>query len=124
MKIWESGRATPHIEDIKAGLKTVEGRLFRDKFAKYRVGDQIHLREDVYDMNGKLLREIPDQVRVEITKLEQFPTFKRMLDQVGFKKFLPRAKSLEEAVNEYKKFYDSEDEAKYSVIAIHIKLLK
>ncbi len=124
MKTWEAGRESSLLEDINRGTKTIEGRLYRGKFAKYRAGDRISLRSDVYDHTGKLVKEIPDQALVEIVKLEKFNTFKEMLTAVGYLNVIPRAASLEAALDEYKKFYTPQDERKYGVVAVHIKVIK
>jgi len=54
MNTWESGRESNLLDDIIAGRKTIEGRLNRDKFAKYTVSDQVWLRRDHRDANGIL----------------------------------------------------------------------
>ena len=120
MNIWESGRATEHIQDIIAGTKTLEGRLNRSKFAKYNTGDIIHLREDVYDNNDKLVKELKNRVTVKIAKIGAYPDFRTMLEHVGYSNALPRANSLNDAVNTYRKYYPIADEQKYGVLAIHI----
>lgn len=123
MNIWESGRATEHIQDIIAGTKTLEGRLNRSKFAKYKPGDIINLREDVYDNNGKKVKEIKNKVTVKITKIGAYPDFETMLEQVGYKSALPRASSLSDAINTYRKYYPPTDEQKCGVLAIHITVI-
>lgn len=93
VKIYESGRESSLLADIKAGTKTIEARLNRSKFALYKPGDQAWLREDFYE-NDKVIRSIPRQVLVEVIKIEKYPDFKTMLDMVGFKNVNPRAASL------------------------------
>lgn len=46
--IYESERETSPLTDIKAGTKTIEARLNRGKFALYKFGDHVWLREDFY----------------------------------------------------------------------------
>lgn len=121
MTTWESGRATEHLNDIIAGLKTVEGRLNSGKFAKYKPGDTINIREDIYNLNGDLIKEIPNRCIVEIVKIGVYKDFYSMLLDIGFKKALPRAISLDEAIDTYHQFYSLSDESKYGVLGIHIK---
>ncbi len=123
MKTLTAGREKSLLEDIKAGDKTVEGRLYRDKFALCVVGDHVSLRADTYNKNGELIKEEPDQLLVEITKIERFDSFAEMLTSVGYQKVIPRAKSLEEAIEEYKKFYTQEQEKAFGVVAIHIGVI-
>lgn len=123
MKTWQAGREKSLLDDIKGGTKTVEGRLYRDKFAEYKVGDQVSLRADTYDADGTLLKEEPNQALVEITKIERFATFADMLSQIGYQKVVPRAESVEQAIAEYAKYYSPMDEDKYGVVAVHVRMI-
>jgi ASC-1-like (ASCH) protein len=123
MKTHEAGRESSLLSDIKTGRKTVEGRLARGKFLEFKVGDTIRLREDFY-RDGQLITSIPDRARTEVTKVEKYESFEEMLEDVGFEKVIPRAGSVKVALEECRKFYGVDDEAKYGVLAIHFKLLK
>lgn len=122
MQTFESGREASLLVDIKAGLKTIECRLNRGKFADYQVGDQVFLREDTYE-NGQIVASRPRQVLVEVSQIEQFPSFEQMLVSVGYEKVVPRATNLLTAVDECYKYYSPEDERQYGVLAIHFNLL-
>ena len=117
-----AGRRTPYIEDIIAGLKTVEGRLNRDKFSRYRPGDLVYLREDRVLADGNVV-EIPNRILVSITRVDVYATFAGMLAQVGLAPVLPRAKSFATAVSEYQAIYTDADEANYGVLAIHFEVV-
>lgn len=69
--MYESGRESSLLADIKTGAKTIEARLNRSKFALYQPGDQVWLREDFYE-NGKEVYSNPRQVLVEIKKIEKY----------------------------------------------------
>ena len=118
----ESGKATPYIEDMLSGKKTVEGRLARGKFLNFHVGDIVNVREDLYE-NDVEVGTIPNRMMVKITKVDAFPTFDAMLKAIGYVSAIPRAMSHEEALAEYHKHYRSEDEQEYGVLAIHFKVL-
>ncbi len=122
MKIYESGRESKLLDDIRKGLKTVECRLDRDKFADYQPGDQVWLREDIYK-DGKIVKSIPKQVLVEVTKIEKFPTIRELMESVDFKNVVPRAGDIDEAVAQAKQFYSDEDEAKFGTLAIYFRIL-
>lgn len=124
MKTRQSGREVSLIEDIRKGKKTVEGRLCRSKFVKYKVGDRVNLRADVYDADGELIQEIPDQAMVEIASIQKLSDFDEFLRTVGYKKAIPRASSIEEALAVYRRFYTLDDERKYGVLAVHIKSIQ
>ena len=118
---YESGRKSSLLADIKAGTKTIEARLNRDKFAEYKPGDRVWLREDFYE-NGKIVRSIPRQVLVYIQKIEHYADFKTMLTNVGFQRVVPRATSLRDALAECLSFYTPEQEKQYGCLAIYFKV--
>lgn len=123
MTTWESGRESALLDEIIAGRKTVEGRLSRGKFAEYKVGDIVKLRRDVRLPDGMLQDGEPDAARVEIVAIRQYPDFLSMVTAEGFEKVIPFAKTAQEAASEYNKYYSAEDQAKYGVLAIEIKVI-
>lgn len=122
MSIYESGREATLLQDIKAGRKTVECRLNRGKFSQYQPGDQVFLREDTYE-DGQIVASQPRQAFVEVTKVDQYPTFKAMLESVGYQIVVPRAVDFDEALAECYKYYSPADESQYGVLAIHFHLV-
>lgn len=124
MTIWESGRETELLDDIIAGRKTIEGRLNRDKFAKYVVGDTVLLRRDFRDENGDMQSGYPRAAKVVVTGIRHYKTFIDMVTTEGFKKVIPSAVTAQSAANEYNKYYSATDQAKFGVLAIEISVLK
>ena len=94
---------------ILNGTKTVEGRLNKGKFAAAQVGDHVLVN---------------DVVEFVITGKNQYATFKEMLEQEGVAKVIPDAKSVEEAVQVYYKFYTPEQEKEFGVVGIKIELFE
>lgn len=123
MNTWESGRESKMLDYIIDGRKTVEGRLNRDKFAKYQVGDHIWLRRDYRDENGILQDGKPHAAQVEIIAIRHYKTFFDMVTREGYEKVIPNSSSAQEAADEYNKYYSTEDQAKYGVLAIEVKPL-
>jgi ASC-1-like (ASCH) protein len=123
MNTWESGRESNLLDDIIAGRKTIEGRLNRDKFANYTVGDEIWLRRDHRDNNGILHDGEPHAGLVKIVNIRRYKTFLELTTSEDFKKVIPYAKTAKQAADEYNRFYSNEDQAKYGVLAIEIKYL-
>jgi ASC-1-like (ASCH) protein len=123
MTTWQSGRESHLIDDIIAGRKTVEGRLNRDKFAKYKVGDIVSLRRDYRDEKGVLHDGQPNAVRVEVVAIRHYTTFFDMVTSEGFHRVIPYAKSAQEAAAEYDKYYSAADQTTYGVLAIEFKCL-
>lgn len=123
MITWKSGRESRLLDEIIAGRKTIEGRLKRDKFAKYKPGDHIWLRRDYRDETGVLRDGEPAQVLVEIVAIRSYGTFFDMVGAEGYEKVIPGAGSADEAANEYNRYYSAEDQARYGVLAIEVKLI-
>src|SRR5689334_21975851 len=92
-------------EQVKNGLKTIEGRLAKQKFTQLTTGDQICF-------NKKLL--------VKVAATRQYSSFKLMIESEGLEHVLPGIPSLEEGVSIYHQFYSIEEEQLYGVIAIEL----
>lgn len=122
MKVYQAGRESALLTDIRSGKKNVEIRLHRDKFAQYSPGDLVKIREDVYQA-GAVVASYPDQLTVRIEQVDDYPTFREALEAVGFKNVFPRVDSLDEALEACYRFYTAEDEAKFGVLAIFITLV-
>ena len=116
MAIYESGRRSDLLDDIIAGHKTVEGRLNRGKFSSYRTGDYVWLGRDTSE--GRL----PRQQLVKILGVTPYDSFREMLADIGYETVIPRAQSIDEALMDYQRFYTSNEEQQYGVLAIHIEL--
>ncbi len=119
----EIGIETSILEDILSGKKTIECRLGKQKFLKIRPGDVLSIREDTWK-GDKILRSIPNRAEIKVTQILYFETFTEAFASIDFKEAIPSAASPSEAVEAYRKFYTSEDEKKYGVVAIYFELLQ
>lgn len=124
MTTWESGRESQLLGDIITGRKTIEGRLNKSKFSKYKVGDIVWLRRDYRDESGVLRDGEPYAAKVEITAIRRYRSFLEMTTNEGYKTVIPSATSAKEAADEYDAFYSTRDQMLYGVLAIQIKYLK
>lgn len=120
MTTWESGRESSLLDAIIAGRKTIEGRLDKDKFASYKVGDTVKLRRDFRAEDGVLRDGMPDAARVRIVAIRKYADFMSMVGTEGFQNVIPDAISAKAAADEYNKYYSAEDQAKFGVLAIEI----
>ncbi len=118
---WQTGRETHLLYDIIACRKTIEGRLNKGKFSEYRPGDTVSLRRDYRDKNGVLQDGEPDAARVEIVAIRQYPTFLEMVKTEGYEKVIPSAANATVAADEYNRYYRTEDQALYGVLAIEVR---
>ena len=121
MAHWESGRESALLDDIIAGRKTIEGRLNKGKFAEYRVGDTVSLRRDIRDSSGILRDGEPGAALVQVIAIRHYPDFLSMVTAEGFTKVIPRAQTAQEAADEYDRYYLTEDQARYGVLAIEVR---
>ncbi len=96
----------PYLSLIKSGKKTVEGRLGKDKYFALQKGDLIKIND----------------LEVEVLGVRKYDSFRDMLMKEGIENVIPDAKDLESAVNVYYKFYSKEDEKKFGVAGISIKI--
>lgn len=90
--------------------KTIEGRLCKGIFSKITKGDLINFLS-----NDKAYC-------CRVTKIEKSVSFSVLLAD-NFKKAIPNANTLQEALSVYRRFYSVQDELKNGVIGIHIKRL-
>lgn len=118
----EIGIETKYLEAILDGKKTIEGRLGKPKFIKLRVGDQLSLREDIWE-DGKIIRSVPGQATIKITQILYFETLEEMLGSIDFTAAMPDAANRQEALAKYRKFYSPEEEYEHGIMAISFKLV-
>lgn len=118
----EIGIESSVLKDILDEKKTIEGRLGKDKFLKLKVGDLLFLREDIWQ-DGIIRESLPEQGTVRINQIFYFTSFKEMLESLDFEAIIPSAKTIEEALSVYRKFYTSKDEEEYGVLAFSFELV-
>jgi ASC-1-like (ASCH) protein len=98
----------PYRTFLIQGIKTIEWRLNKGKFAKMKVGDT--LKFETWEI-------------FEIKKITSHHDFWEMIETFWKESIIPDAKTNEEAHQVYYRFYTPEDEEKYGVLAVHISLL-
>ena len=104
----------PWFSLIKLGLKTIEGRKHKGLFKQMQVGNVVRWTNDDYGQRS---------VDTQITKKVEYSTFAEYLKAEGLENCLPSFTTIESGVAVYRKWYSEEDERKYGVIAIHLKLV-
>lgn len=104
----------PWFECIFNGSKTVEGRLNKGDFGKMEIGDEIEFYND------------KSKYTVEVVNVKYYKTFKEMITKEKLKNVLPTSDitKIKDGVKVYHSFYSPEDEKKYGIVAIHIKVKK
>ena len=94
--------------NIKNGTKTIEYRLFDEKRKLLKVGDKIVFSK---------LPDLEDKVMVEVLDLYQEKTFKDLYIKLGNSE-----EAAEEKANSMYTIYTPEEEKKYGVLGIRIKI--
>lgn len=119
----EIGIESSILDDIKTNQKTIEARLKKGKFLDLKVGTKLSLREDIWK-NNEIISSKPTKIEIEITRVDYFDSFKDILSAINYKKIIPKANSMSEAVEAYSLFYTEADEKHFGVIAFTFKVLK
>lgn len=102
-----------YVQAIATGKKTYEGRVNTEFFSKYQPGAVV-VWSSGYNNN----------VTTEIINRRHFASFDNMLSEIGFKCFVPEAKTLEEAKKIYNAIPNYASKVKkYGAIALELKLL-
>jgi len=100
-------------EAIKAGKKIIESRLYDEKRRLIKIGDVIEFKKNP---------ELAESVKTEVTALLNYPTFDALFSDFPAENFgLPSKESL---LTQIEQFYPIEEQQKYGVLGIKIKLLQ
>ena len=103
-----------YIEQIRRGVKTVEGRINSGMFKNIKEGRLVRF----FYMSNQA-----DDVVCRVTKIAAYKSFKEMLEKEGFKSCVNEAASLERAVQIYDGIPNyKEKAATYGVLGLHLKL--
>ncbi len=104
----------PWFSLIKLGLKKCEGRLKKGDFAIIKKGDYIKFENNDFGHRS---------FRVKITSIHNYKTFEEYLTNETLEKCLPGIDTIEQGVGIYHKYYTKEDEDKYKIVAIRVKVV-
>lgn len=98
---------------IKNKIKTIEIRLYDEKRKKLKVGDKINFEN----------RETQEHLSTEIINLSIYKDFKTLYSKYS-KESLGYLPNEEADPNDMEKYYSKEEQQKYGVVAIEIKVLE
>lgn len=98
----------PYHTFILNGVKTVEGRLNKGKFAALKIGDRLSLNK---------------QTLFEVIAIVPYDSFRDMIEAEGVQNIVPDKQTTDEAVQVYYRFYTPLQEKECGVLAIRIKKL-
>lgn len=98
--------------NIKSGTKTIEMRLYDEKRRLIKVGDTIEFTNRVTE----------EKICVKVVKLHIFNSFNELYKNFD-KELLGYKKDEIAAPDDMSKYYSKEEQEKYGVVGIEIKLL-
>ena len=101
---------------IESGSKTIELRLNDEKRQRVGIGDTITFSN----------MELPERkLRTEVVALHKFASFRELFEALPMEACgKDPAMTVEDAVNNMRQYYSEEQEAKYGVLGIEIKLIR
>lgn len=98
---------------IKSGKKTVELRLYDDKRRKINIGDRILFTNQTSQ----------EMIAVIVTELYRFESFRKLFEKIPSEKCGNTCDtSIDDLVEQMRKYYSAEAEQKYGVLGIEIEL--
>ena len=105
----------PWFSLIKLGIKKCEGRLKKGDFAEIKKSDYIKFENNEFGFERNF--------RVIITSIHNYNSFEEYLLNETLEKCLPGIDTIEQGINIYYKYYKKDDEDKYKIIAIRLKVI-
>ncbi len=101
---------------VESGKKTIEIRLFDEKRQKLNIGDIIEFSK---------LPELKDKIKVKVIELHKYKTFRDLVTDYGTEYYGHQKDkySVDEFVERCYTTYSKEQEQKYGVLGIEIKLI-
>jgi ASC-1-like (ASCH) protein len=111
--IHQMGLQSHPYNKIKSGEKIIEVRLFDEKRRAIKIGDVIEFGLDP---------ERVEKMRVEVVALLNYKTFSKLIDDFPISYFGRESK--EELLERLYSFYTKEDEDKYTVVGIKLRLIQ
>ncbi len=100
---------------IKEGKKIIEVRLFDEKRQKVSVGDEIEF---------SLIDNQDEKILVKVIGLSRFWSFKDLYSSFHYSMFgHTHGTTLNDQIKDIEKCYSKEEEKKYGVLGIHVKII-
>lgn len=99
-----------YFDAIKAGSKTIEGRLAKQKYRSLKPGDSVIFYNS----------ERTQSVAKIVVAVHVYPTFEAAFREQDFRKAIPAAKSVHEAMAVYEQFYTPKMQKEEGVVFIEL----
>jgi ASC-1-like (ASCH) protein len=110
-KTYHNHRAEPYFTFVKNGQKNIELRLKKGWYQYVVPGDHIVIYNE----------EETDNIEVIVKDIRSYKTAREMFEKEDMAKIVPDATSIEHGLEIFKRFYTTEQETKYGIVAIEIE---
>ena len=114
-KTYTKSVGEPWFSLIKLGLKSVEGRLNKGEFSKFKKNDIVVWTNNDF---GNLR-----SVKTKIKSIRKYKTFNDYLSKEGLEKCLPGIDTIKDGENVYYKYYSKENEEEFGILAIRLQII-
>lgn len=104
-----------YFEFMKNGTKRIEIRLNDEKRKDLKIGDVIVFQKE---------SELKEELYTQIVNLMVKRNFKELIENLEISEYSDKSKSEENFLHDLYKFYTKEQEEKYGVVGIQIKIRK
>jgi len=102
-------------EKMTSGIKTVEIRLYDEKRQDLQIGDTIEFSK---------LPNLDEKIIVEVVRLLKYASFRDLVSAYGMEYYgYPKDYSPEDFIQSIYTIYTKEEEEKYGVLGIQVKVL-
>ena len=100
----------PYFDAIKSGIKTIEGRLAKQKYLNLQPGDSIRFTAP------------PNSTSIvkTVAKVHRYATFREAFKEQNFQLAIPDARSVDDAVAVYERFYPRQIQDEIGVVFIEL----
>lgn len=104
-----------YFEFMKNGTKRIEIRLNDEKRKNLKIGDVIVFQKE---------SELKEELYTQIVNLRVKRNFKELIENLEISEYSDKSESEENFLHDLYKFYTKEQEEKYGVVGIQIKIRK
>jgi ASC-1-like (ASCH) protein len=112
---YKKNLSEPWFSLIGLGIKKYEGRLNKGDFSNMKKGDILIFENNDFGYLRK--------IQCIIQSVKTYVSFREFLEKKTLKRCLPGIDTLEHGEKVYYKYYSKNDETKYKIVGIKIKLI-
>ena len=100
----------PYFDAIMSGTKTIEGRLAKERYLKLKEGNLVHITNSSDTMS----------MEKTIKAVRYYASFEAAFEKLDYRKAIPNAKNVNDAISVYEQFYPAAVQEKFGVVFIEL----